>query len=416
MKKDYMNRLIKAYDSLQHFYFSNEKDELDYEDKLYMNMLELLYSKFQEYEFFSEDLLEYAVISYLKEIDKIQEVNENTIDKLIKYIVNIFETNKQKHFLIFPLQGSGIKKDISFSNFYILKEKKEEELLNQISEIADISYYHVRDFFRHTQKSRSQDFLKSNMMIIEVNNQTYTVKSSAYQMAYSAINIFKLIHSAFEMESSMFRKSKLHVKKNNHVAIISKDSWRCGHGCNWNANLQCKLDIDFIADKRYQEIFSKMFDLLFSKKNDELNKLFINAFGLFGKASLQRTEFCEHEISLLLYITALESLFTEGKNEKRLRIAAIVPRVLHDDHAQITKLAEELELLYSQRNDFLHAGKFARYNRIDIVLEQLDQTVAKVILKILVIDEIISVKEKENRLSVWNKYVDNIFKNIILGK
>ncbi len=416
MKKDYINKLIKAYDSLQYFYFSNEKDELDFEDKPYINMLELLYSKFYEYEFFSEDLLEYAVISYLKQQDKPQETNENTIKEFIEYIINIFDINKQKHFLIFPLQGSGINCDVSFSNIHILKEKGEEVLLDQISEITDMSYYDVRDFFRHTQNSRSKDFLKSNIMIIEIENQTYNVKHSAYLMAQSAINILKLIHSAYEMESSIFRKSELHVKRNSHVAIISKDSWRCGHGFNWNANLQCKLDIDFIAEKKHQETFSKMLNLLFSKSNDQLNRLFINAFGLFEKATIQRTEFCEYEISLLLYLTALESLFTEGKNEKRLRIAAIVPRVLYDDGAKITELAEKLEILYMQRNNFLHAGEFFHYKRIDITLEQLEQTVAKIILKILTIDDIIYARENESNLKAWNKYTDNIFKNIILGK
>lgn len=416
MKKEYVKKLINAYDSLQHFYFSNEKGELNYEDKPYMNMLELLYTIFCEYEFFSEDLLEYAVISYLRQKDKPQETNENAIEEFIKYIINIFDINKQKHFLVFPLQGSGIKSDVAFSNFYILKEKNEEALLNQISEITNMGYCDVRDFFRHTKNSRSQDFLKSNMMIIEIDNQTYTVKGSAYQMAQTAINILKLIHSAFEMESSIFRKTELCVKKNSHVAIISKDSWRCGHGFKWNANLQCKLDVDFIAEKKHQKTFSKMFDLLFFKRNDQLNRLFINAFGLFEKATIQRTEFCEYEISLLLYLTALESLFTEGKNEKRLRIAAIVPRVIHVDPAQITELAEKLDVLYMQRNNFLHAGKVGHYKRIDIALEQLEQTVAKAILKILEMDDIIYVEDNESRLSAWNKYTDNIFKNIILGK
>lgn len=72
-------------------------------------------------------------------------------------------------------------------------------------------------------------------MIIKVENQTENVDRTAYQMAQFAVYIFKIIHSAYSMESSIFRMAERWEEENSHVAIWAKDNWRCGHGFSWNA-------------------------------------------------------------------------------------------------------------------------------------------------------------------------------------
>ena len=164
-----------------------------------------------------------------------------------------FEINKEKHYLIFPLQGSGLKKDISFSKFHILKEKSEEELHTQISDITSIDKKAVIDFLEHTKNSRSKGFLKSNIMIIEVENQTENVRYSAYQLAQYSVNFLFLIHSAFGMKSSSFRKPEIWRDENRHVAILSKAVGDVGMGIAGMHTLQCKLDIDFMEEDKYQK-------------------------------------------------------------------------------------------------------------------------------------------------------------------
>lgn len=121
------------------------------------------------------------------------------------------------------------------------------------------------------------------------------------------------------MKSSSFRKPEIWRDENRHVAILSKDGWRCGHGHSWDAHLQCKLDIDFMEEDKYQQIFDKLFSSFALRI--ELNNLaykFINLFMLYSRGIVQRKIHHDDSLALLLFITALESLITEGQQEKGL--------------------------------------------------------------------------------------------------
>lgn len=86
----------------------------------------------RKHPYFSNDFFASAVELYL---EKKVEVADD-LDELLLYIENHFNINKDEHFLIFPLQGSGLNKDISFLNFHLLSKKNEAEILQQISEIT----------------------------------------------------------------------------------------------------------------------------------------------------------------------------------------------------------------------------------------------------------------------------------------
>ncbi len=403
-------KIENAYKDLQHYYLKNEDRVIGLDDKPFYNLLELLYPLFSENPYYSDDCLVSALSAYVRRKNSV----DDDLNELIEYINTIFDINKEKHFLVFPLQGSGLKRDIFFSSFYLIKEKDENDIIKQMSEITNIDIQTVRDFLRHTQQSRSKDFLKSNIMIIEVENQTENVNRLAYQSAQFSVDIFKLMHSAFGIKSSIFRMGEIWGKENSHVAILSKDNWRQGYGFSWKAQLQCKIDLDFMENKENQELFCSLFDKITKSKSDSLTNKFINAFMLYGKATVQKSKYRDADLALLLYITAVESLLTEGFNEKRLRISAIVPRLIDYKDKSVSEVSKNLERLYLSRNNFLHAGQSSFLTRRDDEMEFLDRVTALVLLKCFELDETIPVNG-EKRTSLWTKYIDGIFKNIIFG-
>jgi hypothetical protein len=400
-----------CYKALQHYYLGNNKKELDFDDKPFTNLLDLLYPIIAKHPYYSNDFFVSAVEIYLRK----KETVEDDLDDLISYIENHFNINKDEHFLVFPLQGSGLEKDVSFLSFHLITQKDEKEILQQVSDITHIDYYEVKSSLDHTRKSRSKDFLKSNLMIIKVENQTENVSRFAYQMAQFSVDILKLLHSAFGMKSSIFRKAGGWEEENSHVAILAKDGWRRGHGFSWNAQLMCEIDIDFMAEEKYQQIFCLLFDAVTKKETDALTDKFINSLILYGKATVQKSKYNDVDLALLLYITALESLLTEGFNEKRLRLSAIVPRMIDFEGRSISEVSEPLEKLYSSRNNFLHAGQSSYFSRRDEEMEFLERVTALVILKCFELDKIISNND-EKRIITWSKYVDSIFKDLIFGK
>lgn len=100
---------------------------MDFDDKPFINLLDLLYPIIRKHPYFSNDFFASAVELYL---EKKVEVADD-LDELLLYIENLFNINKNEHFLIFPLQGSGLNKDISFLNFHLLSEKNEAEIYSK---------------------------------------------------------------------------------------------------------------------------------------------------------------------------------------------------------------------------------------------------------------------------------------------
>ena len=256
IKSNSRKKIEACYRDLQHYYLHKDNKELDFDDKPFTNLLDLLYPILRKHPYYSNDFFVSAVELYINK----KETVEDDLDDLISYIEDHFNINKDEHFLIFPLQGSGLKKDVSFYNFNLLTQKDEQQILKQISEITQIDYPEVKSSLDHTRKSRSKHFLDSNMMIIKVENQTENVNRLAYQLAQFSVDIFKLIHSAHGIKSSIFRSAQGWEEENSHVAILAKDGWRRGHGFSWNAHLKCKIDIDFMADEQYQKVFCLLFN------------------------------------------------------------------------------------------------------------------------------------------------------------
>jgi hypothetical protein len=411
-------KIIAAYKDLLQFYFKTGRREPDLDDKPFTNFLDLIHPILLKHKFYCNDIFLSSINWHLEGLSSLpSNVDEQQLDNVIEHINKSFEINKEKHYLIFPLQGSGLKKDISFSKFHILKEKSEEELHTQISDITSIDKKAVIDFLEHTKNSRSKGFLKSNIMIIEVENQTENVRYSAYQLAQYSVNFLFLIHSAFGMKSSIFRKPEIWRDENRHVAILSKDGWRCGHGHSWDAHLQCKLDIDFMEEDKYQQIFDKLFSSFALRI--ELNNLaykFINLFVLYSRGIVQRKIHHDDSLALLLFITALESLITEGQQEKRLRLAVIIPKLITIDGMTSFELATMIDELYKDRNNFVHAGQTPSYSYKNNKLETLERVTALMILKYFEVDSLLDVSLGQTRVKAWTEYLNELFNSIIFGK
>ena len=276
--------LIARYGDLVQFYFKNGRKEPDFDDKPFANFLDVLYPVMAKHRYYCSDLFVSSVVWHLEHLSEMPTPAEDLIDSLTKYIGETFEINKGMHYLIFPLQGSGLKQDISFANFYLLMQRYEAALIDRISEITSIDKHYVWRFLEHTKTSRSKDFLKANLMIIKIEDQTDNIRHSAYRFAQYSVDFLKLINTAFNMESSIFRKAEIWEEENRHVAILSKDGWRCGHGFNWNAHLQCKIDIDFMVDIKYQTVFENLYKAFaLNSDEDELSYRFINAFLLYTR-------------------------------------------------------------------------------------------------------------------------------------
>lgn len=410
--------IIARYKELLQFYFNNGRRKPDLDNKPFANFLSLLYPVIKGHKFYCDDIFISSIIWHLESLIELpSNIDEQQLDNLIEHINKNFDINKEKHYLIFPLQGSGLKRDISFSRFNILTERNEDELIKQISDLTSIDRVAVVDLLEHTKKSRSKDFSKSNIMIIEIEDQTENIRHSAYQLAQYSVNFLFLIHSAFGMESSIFRLAEIWEDENKHVAILSKDDWRCGHGHSWDAHLQCKLDLDFMEEEEYQNDFDNLFNAFaLNNDKDDLLYKFMNSLILYSRGIVQRRIQKDDSLALLLYITALESLITEGQQEKRIRLVAIIPKLVSIDGITSFELATVIDELYKERNNFIHAGQTPQFSYENNKLDILERITALILLKYFDIDSLLDVSSGQTRLKAWENYLNQIFNSIIFGQ
>lgn len=402
------------------FYFAQSPvRELDLDDKVYMNLVEVVWPFVKEHPYYGEDLFLSAVSWHIEKYETMPEnIGAEEVENLIQDIKKCFDLNKQKHYLVVPLQNSTLKKDFTFDRFYFLKEDEEDILIQKISELSQIDMGRVSDFLEHTKKSRSKDFLKSNLLVIKVENQTENIRRSAYQIAQNAIDSILLLHAGIEHQMSakdLFHPNLGWLEKNSHVAILSTDGWRCGHGFDWQAHLSCDVDLDFFEDEVVQQKFVEFYNLFNFKSTDEFTYRFYNSFSLYSKARVQRIEQKENSVALLLYLTAIESLVTEGRNEKRLRVSAITPKLIQYRDITQADLSRKLNDMYTRRNNFVHAGTGAYWRDETEELELLEKVVAKLILRVTDIESELDIREGETKWHAWERYVNGIFDDIIFG-
>lgn len=409
------------------YYFKSGRNnsELDYDCELFVNLLQAVWEDVCSFEYPDLDITYSVVEKSILELQSIPSDISSFYDSLVNSIKTTFEKSKGEHFVIIPLHGSELNKVISFENkkFYVIPAPKNEQTIyKRLSKIMSIDYDKCKAMFEHTKRSRSRDFFKHNLLLIRLENQTSHVKLNAITIAIRAIYLIQQLYWALNTtENTSFSLKKLlldGLEENHHVLIMSNDEWRCGHGYTNKGVPKCKVDLQFLIKKKHQTIFSELFNEFFIEREDELTKRFVNSLVLLNRA-FQFEEKKDNDLATLLYTTSAEALLTAGKNEKRLRVAAILPKLISVDRKKQMKIAKILDNVYKKRNEFVHAGLSPLYEYCkneDSELKIVRIAISKLILKYNEIDRLLAKHIEGNRSTMWDTYVDQLFRSLIFGQ
>ena len=419
-------KAVKICNNFLSYYFnsSTSKPELDYDCKPFMNLVQAVWEDVCSYDYSDSDIT-YSTIEYHILRLKSKPLDDSSFySSLVSSVKTSFEKNKGEHFVIIPLHGSRLNQQISFGNkmFYLIPaEENEQTLFHCLSDVMNINYDKCVNMFEHTKNSRSQDFFKHNLLLIRLENQTSNVKSSAITIAIHTIYLIHMLYWTLnETEDILFFIKSLSIdclKENHHVVIMSNDEWRCGHGNTWNGVPKCKLDLKFLEDKKYQKIFLHLFTEFIIEPGDELTHRFVNSLVLLNRG-FQFEIKNDSALATLLYTTSAEALLAAGKNEKRLRFAAILSKLICIEGKTQTEIANILESVYKKRNNFVHAGQSPFYeyhddDEDDLVLTRI--AISKLILKYNEITTLLSTQNEDDRSKKWDSYIDQLFRKLLFG-
>lgn len=413
--------------NLLQYYFNSgtDKPELSDDCKPFMNLVQAVWDDVCSSDYADPDITLFTIKNRILELKTVPSDVSSFYCSLVNLVKTSFEQNKGEHFLIIPLHGSRLNKQITFGDkmFYLIPaEENEKKLFSNLSNMMSIEYKKCAGMFEHTKNSRSPDFFKHNLLLIRVGDQTSHVKSKAITIAIRTIYLMYMLYWTLNTtEDALFTLSKFSydgLSENHHVLIMSDDEWRCGHENAWNGVPKCQIDLQFLEEKENQTIFSHLFTELILNLGDELTHRFVNSLILLNRGF--QFEFRnDNDLATLLYMTSAEALLTEEKNEKRLRLAAILSRLICIEGKTQSEIANILESVYYKRNDFVHAGKSPFYEYREDEEDDLAFTriaISKLILKYNEIDTLLSTQSEGSRSKRWDSYIDQLFKALIFGK
>ncbi|WP_026706639.1 HEPN domain-containing protein [Flavobacterium soli] len=403
--------------------------EYDYEDKPYQNLFQALYNIPEIRAIYDGDILMYGVEKGITKRFKTVPVQfkEDSIEEIIKEIVTTLKHNLADHVIVVPIQSAQFNNVFRIDNLtFIPQNYSRQDKLKIIARSAKKTLAETVSIADHTEKSRSQDFLKYPLLLIKQTHQTSTVH-------YSSLNIAKIIiysircfyygniHKTSKDKTSFLSWAQTSLVEASHLAIYSKENWRQNHK-PLNFDVSVPFDLNWLEDKEMSKKFKNFLKrIYFEKSLDDFNVSFLNALILFNESIKQNTS-----ISTIITMTIAESILTRNRNEKRLRISAIIPRLMKLPKNRQKQVARDFDELYQKRNNFVHSGESVSINydfetSEPTILEQGRKIIAQLILSYPTFENIIEKKIPANdttnkqviRMKYWDKYVDSIFHDII---
>jgi hypothetical protein len=197
-------------------------------------------------------------------------------------------------------------------------------------------------------------------------------------------------------------------EKNSHIAIWTNKYINFSH-MPLNFEPILKSQIDWIESYK-KEIDAFLYTMYDSLNRSKLNTKFLNAFIVANKGLYLET-INEHNLALITYLSAAESLLAENQNEKSLRLSTLLPRLAHTDDKFLKKYCMLTKSLYSMRNNFMHSANEYKGQTLD----EKDDINQLMILSQLVFKVILLNYDPTNSksLSDFTKSLDNIFEDLL---
>lgn len=408
-----INKINQLYKNAWHFMKNSNRYELTIDDQVYINLTSVLYENIKNNPLFCEDILLSCTDNFLYDDFEKDEIDKNRGKNLVQTIIKTLELNKKIHYLLIPINGARLSNDIDFHPFHFIngsKKEKEEKILK----ITGLDKHKICDFIKHTQNTRSKDFMEYPLLVLQIDNVNSNVYRSAAVIAQRVFQIIKLMVYKLETEEDIYELTSNWHEDNYHVAIIGEENWQFGHGNWWNL-IQCRYSLDFLSEPNNQIEFINLANtFIFNSQGDELYSKFSNALNLFEKSLEQYENHKDTTLSMMLLFSAAESLITEGDNEKKLRLSVIWPRLVSITNKKQKDLCILIRDTYEQRNNFVHAGTLMWYSE-NKEIRILHQMLAKLICMYLSphIWKSNKCQVEEKDITKWIKYVRSIFTDAI---
>ena len=390
------------------------------------------------------DMLIHSIETFLEENQSVNPpVEEQMATEFIERFQSLLSQNLAEYWLIFPLMRAEIDNLVQFADFIVIPEKfKREEKIDYLANLISISKDEMNFRAKHTEKSRSPNFYDYTLFCHKVCHYPSWVSTNAAHIALLDVALLRTITNSINLTDQKPYGLIIEDRReiNKHVLIHTKEPTNWGHEPFWSNEHSTVVsgDLGWLQNADQQLKFVELVKLCgYDKKVDRLAFRIRRSIQFFSKSiDIQLGNHRSTEgfaLELLHLMISAEGLLLERENEKRLRLAVLLSRLVQVKGKMSKEIYGAINDIYNWRSDYVHEGNdvFPEYDED----YKEGETLQKIYLlryvisrfltdsnKWIQISESRSQRSADDQSSVktlekaWFKYLDEIWDGILSGE
>ena len=331
------------------------------QDRVYVSLIEALYkSALDPYDDIS--IVERTTANWIKHVIENSE-KDFPFSEYIENLKKNIEINRRQHLLVVPLEGSQCSADIISESFRVLTGTPDQKI-KKLVELSGITPEEGNYFADHTERNKTPGFFSQSLLVLTQRAHTSTVRFRAPNLVRLVMYTIRMYYLGYVRGTTRDPTPRFRIRSmadfaiektdGTTIAIWSDEYYSFSHEYTRDKIDFC-FDLDFISNGR-PTIEAFISSVVLNINRSDFNSKMLNALFLANKA-FQLERGMEPNISLLVLISAIESLLCENKGEKKLRFSSLLPRFAGTNKSDIGPTARNLSILYNSRNKFVHAAE-----------------------------------------------------------
>jgi hypothetical protein len=314
---------------------------------------------------YSFELVEHFICNYMLEFPK-QKVNKNDVDNFLDALERYLKKNLEEYWLIAPLTGALLSKEIIGSDKLIFLDGNKEEAQEYLRKLIG------EEFYSYISEKRFNTDYKDVLIGYKIKCQaeyigTYYNTFSFYLNSLVHLYYYANIYPNYEYKTNIvnYRMNStfsLPLRNSEDIKRILLFSQRNPILRLARHQTDCELDLSFFEYEENLTNFIEMMKYLLKEipTHDKLINKLLNSVKIF-KSALSAEEkdiFTGISITIVLLTTASEALFLKHNDIKRESLKAIFSSIYEGADFSKNQVKDIVDKIYTLRSEFVHGGTF----------------------------------------------------------
>lgn len=317
---------------------------------------------------FAFDTLYFLLEDFSHEDGIATPVSASTVENFLKRFSETMNQGISENWIILPIHRAILDNVISFGDYHFLPNKmpRDEKIIYLASAMA-VDSREMMSRAKHTEATRSPDFYQYTLLCHKMNHFTPWVDVMSVKIGVLDLAFLRIVHNSIELKTRRTIDFEIErtpsLRTNRHVIVAKAGHRWWNHHPIWAGHNSTYLPMNLawlnepINQTKLQELSSL---LNYEKRIDSLTYRFRKAVILFNRAiNLQQDARRGNEgfaLEVLHLMISAESLILERENEKRLRLAVLLSRLVEAPGKSTLEIYQMVDELYNWRSDYVHSG------------------------------------------------------------